>query len=260
MKFYLQTGFGEPIGAPANDFVRLCAFDGCRIGGSPSVSDAQLTACIQEVEDADLAPLVIVWSLREALAVPAGVDVEFMNEPDLTAISPEEYAAEAMAIQEARGWVWAGSISNLNDHGFDYLRRMLAAAPGLRRISIHRYPRNLDVNAPQSGFPSREAEIVALRRLIGDREWGVSEFGYHTGREHWWRRRLTDYQVAERVEWEWRFWRRMGATFATLYQINDGPTAVWYDRYGIRHRSADNTRFDGPPKNVANSVHRVKGT
>jgi hypothetical protein len=258
MKYFLQTGFGEPIGHQANELVKSLDFDGCRVG-APRSADYSLAAIIQEVEDAGLEPLIVVSSVGEALLVPPGIPVEYLNEPDLTSVSPEVYARDALTIQRARGRCWAGCISNLNDRGLAYLTKVLAAAPELERISVHRYPRpGGNVHKAHAGFDSREFEVEALKRIVGDRAFGVSEFGYHTGKDSWWRPRLTDYQVAERVEWEWRFWRRMGAEFATLYQINDGITNTRLDRYGIRRRTADNGNFNGPLKNVANSVRRVK--
>jgi len=260
VKYYLQAGFGEPIGAEANELVRSLGFDGVRVG-APRNATFSMRAILQEVAQAGLEPLVVVSTLDEALSVPAGIDVEYLNEPDLTATPPDVYARAALAIQQHRGRCWAGAISNLNGRGLAYLDRVLAAAPALERVSVHRYPRpGGNVHRAHEGFGSRESEVAALRRLIGDRLFGVSEFGYHTGKDAWWRRRLTDYQVAERVEWEWRFWRRMGAAFATLYQINDGPTNTRLDRYGIRKRTADNGNFNGPLKNVANSVVRTRET
>jgi hypothetical protein len=59
------------------------------------------------------------------------------------------------------------------------------------------------------------------------------------------RKRVTDAQVADHVEYDLDFFEQHGCRMAALYQLNHGPRDnVHLDRYGIR-------RTDGTLKDVA---------
>ncbi len=201
---------------------------------------------IQEAYAAGLEVLALV-DVRQLPWVPPGTAVELGNEPDLSGPEPAEYAGQIRAAvvlaQERRLRLWVGAVSNLNRRGLDYLAAVIEAVPAAGvGITVHRYPTGPGATTPHDGFLGRADEVVALRRLIGARPWGVSEFGYHTGPRRrwswfpWWTTCWSDAEVAQHVAWEWEFWRTQGARFAVLYQLNDGPTAQPIDRYGIRTR------------------------
>jgi hypothetical protein len=233
------------------------------------VSPVTAGALVQEVIDAGLVPYPIVREAAQLQYLPAGLNVEWMNEPDLNGPAPAAYERAVHSVarlaEDGHLHLWAGGVSNLNARGFRYLRDAgVQQWPASVAVSVHRYPHGDHPTTPHGGFTSREHEVETLRALIGSRPWGVSEFGYHTANRAGWldrllgrRRQWTDDQVAAHVAWEWAFWARMGAAGAVLYQITDGdsagtatPQAI--DTYGIR-------RLDGTWKPVAATFAKVKG-
>lgn len=251
----LQAGFGPSIAAdiPAlRDLsVGLVRLD-CQ-GFGPLTTRSRAI----EVRAAGLIPFTIVDSRLQLDDLPSGINVEYLNEPDLRGISPHVYRASVLAMarrcEDLGLHLWAGAVSNLHTNGLAYLDAAGASSwPASVNVSVHRYPHGDTPQTPQPGSSSRADEVSKLRRVIGtNRPWGVSEFGYHTAsRANWWQRILgirkqwTDDQVAEMVAWEWDFWELSGARGAVLYQLNDGPTTGRLDRYGIR-------RTDGTWKPVA---------
>ena len=214
---------------------------------------------------AGLRPLVVVMSIDEIDTWAEGLDLEFMNEPDGTVdvqMTPQLYAAHAYRfIHKCRQFharPWVGVVSNTHAAGLEWLRQMLLVLrpdPSVG-VTIHRYhpPGARGWWTPHVGASSRANEVTQFREIVGDRPWGISEFGYHTAPQikvkwlpKWWPGntwRWTDEQVAENVRQEWTFWAAQGAEFAVLYQINDGPTNTREDRYGIRY-------LDGAWKPVA---------
>jgi len=252
----LQVGFGEPVGAAVLADVRGLGVQMVRIGsyGLTRMPDAETAnAMVNEVLVAGLRPLVVIRPEHASWFPPSPtLDLEVLNEPDLTGMLPEAYAAQVNAVYATvagRHRIWAGSLSNLIPKRLAWLARVLALVPPQVCVSVHRYPKNgATPNAPQEGFKTRAAEMDALRRVVGTRPWGVSEFGYHTGPQrtgHWfWTKRWqwTDTQVAAFARAEWLLWRNAGAQWACWYQIGDGPVDPY--RYGIR-------TFDGRWKPVS---------
>lgn len=258
----LQAGFGELLGAPTLTALRELGVQLVRLDCQAS-SPMSTGLLVREVLDAGLVPYPIVREAAQLAYLPAGTNVELMNEPDLNGPRPADYEAAVQHVSrhaEGAGLrLWAGCVSNLNQRGFRYLRDAgVERWPSSVCVSVHWYPHG-DSNAiPHPGYSSRDHEVAVLRALIGDRPWGVSEFGFHTvARKVSWIERLlgtrgtawTDDQVAEMVAEEWAFWAAAGATGAVLYQINDGPSAdsakpAALDTFGIR-------RLDGSWKPVA---------
>lgn len=206
----------------------------------------------------------------EALGSPLlsrlkGQRVELWNEPNLDVdgkIEPLVYAAMVPAFVQACHHVgadpWIGAISNLNKDGLSWLQQMMKALPSSVEcgVSVHRYPAGREWHDAHPGFATRCDEVHALRKIIGTRRMGCSEFGYHTAKQlrhkwlpRWMGWRWTDAEVARNVQAEWAFWQREGAEFAVLYQLPDGPTDTAEDRFGIM-------RADGTFKPVAATVPR----
>lgn len=230
---------------------------------------------ITAARDAGLSPLVIVRDsiqVRDLGGILAGCDVELRNEPDGPIggnLSPGVYAALvptfAFECHLAGAMPWVGAVGNLAEDPLTWLQRMLAALPAAVTsfgVTVHRYPNGNLWSRAHEGFGSREHEVLKLRNLIGDRPWACSEFGYTTApqlKRKWLPRwlpgntwALTDAQVADNVTHEWDFWRRHGARFAVLYQINDGPNPKDKEhRFGIR-------TLDGRWKPVAHTVPRIE--
>jgi len=263
----LQAGFGELLGASTLLVLRERGVQLVRLDCQAS-SPMATGALVREVLDAGMVPYPIVREAAQLVDLPAGTHVELMNEPDLNGPKAADYEAAVHHVsRHAEGaglHLWAGCVSNLNQRGLRYLRDAhVERWPASVRVSVHRYPNGDSPMTPHSGFRSREDEVEILLDLIGDREWGVSEFGYHTApRPVSWLERLfgrrprswNDADVAAHVAWEWAFWEAHGATGAVLYQVNDGPSAgsarpAALDTFGIR-------RLDGSWKPVAATFRR----
>jgi hypothetical protein len=274
----LQVGFGSLVGVATYEELRAKGVDAARIQsrrerGEAARTPVEVAEMHAEVVAGGLRPLTTVWYPDEVLDLPPGADIEVGNEPDLEGPDPDVYATQVQAIYEVAKplglAVWAGVVSNLNDRGFDYLRAVVPLLPEGVNISVHRYPhddwRHLLRGTPaplvpHKGFSLRVEEVDALRWVIGDRRWGVSEFGYHTAprtlsgldnllkllahrygasevNELLKQLQWTDEQVKDYVACEWVFWEQQGAEFAMLFQINDGPTDgenVSENHYGAR--------------------------
>lgn len=242
----LQAGFGTSISADIPE-IRSIGVEQVRLDckGLDAATTAQLA---HEPAVIGLVPLVIADTTAQLAELPPGTHVELLNEPDLNGPEPPQYfnlvKEFAPICAAAELFLWAGSISNLNDRGFTYLRKAhVREWPDDVNISIHRYPNGNSPLTPHDGFESRYDEIATLKTLIGDRRWICSEYGYHTANRatKWWQkllgieRRWTDAQVKEFVAWEWDFWEKAGAVMAVLYQLNDGPSEATLDCYGIRY-------------------------
>ncbi len=263
----LQAGFGELLGSATLTGLRELGVQLVRLDCQAS-SPMAAGALVREVLEAGMVPYPIVREAAQLANLPAGTNVELMNEPDLHGPKAADYEAAVHHVaRHAAGaglHLWAGCVSNLNQRGLRYLREARVDRwPADVRVSVHWYPHNDSRRNPHPGFVSRDHEVAELLALIGDRPWGVSEFGFHTTarKVSWLDRWLgvrgtawTDAQVAAMVADEWAFWEEAGAVGAVLYQVNDGPSAgsakpEALDTFGIR-------RLDGSWKPVAATFRR----
>lgn len=255
MRRYLQAIYNAPISALPLTTLKELGWEGIRMDlqlSSPEI----VKAALWNADQAGVETLSIV-RLEQLPWFPAGSHVELRNEPDLEFPNTAAYADEMRAaadLADAYGLrLWVGAISNPNKRGlayFDAILPTLRDLPSTVGFTWHRYTADSGPGesfaAPHQGFDDRAAEVRHITRFIGDRPWAISEFGYHTAaRKSCFRsKRWTDDQVATLVSQEFEFWTEMGASFATLYQVTDGPTDTRLDRYGI-------CRFDGTLKPVA---------
>jgi len=255
----LQVGFGAPVGAHTCNALRDLGVRMARLDMQPVTDAALFEAITREALVAGLRPLLIIRPEQAAwLSDAPMLDLEVLNEPDLTGIAPVAYAAQVnnvYMINGGRHRIWAGSLSNLIPSRLVWLARALALVPSQVGVTVHRYPKNgATPNEPQQGFKTRDAEMDALRRVVGNRPWGCSEFGYHTGPQKtgWWfwtkRWQWTDTQVAAFARVDWLRWNAAGAQFACWYQVNDGPVDPYC--YGIR-------AFDGRWKPVSETFREA---
>lgn len=184
--------------------------------------------------------------------------LEIGNEPDIAhegySERPQDFAEAIRQCDDAAraagffGTIISGGISNLNDRGFDYLA---ALPPFGGTIGIHRYPETgRGPLIAHDRYHSREAEWVALRTIVGESPLACTEFGYHTAAARPFT--LTDHVVAGSVLWDLAFFQAHDVSLACVYQLNDGPTEHYIDRYGIR-------RLDGTWKPVADAIAAVYG-
>jgi len=247
MRRLLQAVFNEPIPIALCHEIRDLGFDGVRIDAQRVQSAEEMQALIAPVLAAGLWPLVVVLDGRACAWLPTGTAIELRNEPDLEGPSPAAYRSLLLGVRdvaEAYGLeLWGGSISNLNDRGFHYLRAIADALP--ERVTVHWYPPKPWLRTAGHDGRTRAEEIQALTSIIGDRTFGVSEFGFHTAEICSGRlcfrqcRRLTDAQATAAIRDELAYWAQQGAAFATLYQLHDGPTTTSEDRFGIRTVTGD---------------------
>jgi hypothetical protein len=233
----VQTHFDALVGIDTLNALKSFGFTIARIDAQ--ASDIRTTlAMIAEAQAAGLRPLVIVRDGDQLERLPDGIDAELKNEPDLNGPAPEMYARlvwEAIEIaRRGRQTLWIGAIGNLNRRGLEYLKS-LGQLPADVGVTVHRYGDGT-FQDPHEGFQSRDAEVAALRAIIGDRPFGVSEFGYPKHRYGWgpFRRQITPEQAAVLLRQEIAFWALKGASWSVIYQLNDGPTDTREDRYGIR--------------------------
>lgn len=262
-----MAGFGELLGAPTLAELRALGVQLVRLD-CQKASPKGTEVLVREVLDAGMVPYPIISEAAQLHYLPAGTHVELLNEPDLNGPTPADYEAAVQHIsRHAEGaglQLWAGCISNLNQRGLRFLKAAgVERWPASVAVSCHWYPHNDTNRNPHPGFVSRDHEVAELLALIGQRPWGVSEFGFHQAsrKVSWLDRALgvrgtawTDDQVAEMVAEEWAFWEEKGAIGAVLYQLNDGPSAgspkpQTLDTYGIR-------RLDGAWKPVASTFAR----
>ena len=288
MRIGLQAGFGTSLAA---EFASIASYGFSVIrediyGGDP----AAVPALVAEWAGAPVLPLFLiggghictpdqsqriepeelaVWTTTVVTAAAAagvvGGALEIGNEPDIAhpgyADHPADFAEAVRLCYEAaraagfQGTIITGGVSNLNRRGFRYLANMLAV-PELPiadlMVGIHRYPEaGRGPFAPHKGFSSREDEWETLQTIIGPATAVcTTEFGFHTSAST--PLTLTDDDVAQAVLWELAFYRDHRVPLAVVYQLNDGPTEEWIDRYGVR-------RTDGTWKPVAERIRATYG-
>ena len=234
------AGFGELIGAATLAALKargvgLIRQDG-RIGGWQILTPDECADLAQEVLDAGLLCLFVAHTFDQIRALPNGVQVEWKNEPDIEGPPAIAYGAEieiAAKITGHRGLkLWVGGISNPHERGRAYLQAIRPVIAGLLPsvgVTWHRYPVSSS-NSPwqaHDGFKTRDEEVAWVRSVIGDRDWAISELGYHTAprTSGWWlwkkTRRWTDADVAVNTAAELDFFAQHGAAFTVVYQLND---------------------------------------
>jgi len=190
--------------------------------------------------------------------------LEIGNEPDLAHSRFKHHPGDLAdtvrecysAIREfsENSPVLTPSVSNLNERGLSYLRRMLdRGVPEGASIAVHRYPKGRSPSDPHDPYDTRDDEVAALLSLVGGRDVWVTETGRSEG-PGWVRRFLfqktefwlTEEEVADYMEAELRIWARFPRVKALVwYQLNSGSNRRdELHNYGIR-------RVDGTFKPIA---------
>lgn len=229
----LQTHFGARVDMETLEAVHSFGYRMARIDAQHADIPTTL-AMIVDTEAAGMAPLIIVRDGDQLVNLPEGLDYELLNEPDINGPTAKVYAGiverAAKIALDRHQRLWVGVVSNLNQRGFDYLTA-LGKLPESVNVSVHRYGDNT-FDTPHTGYASRAAEVKKLLSIIGTHPYGVSEFGYPTDSQG-----ISVEQAAENIKKEFTFWEDQNASFAILYQLNDGPTDDRGDHYGIRYYS-----------------------
>jgi hypothetical protein len=246
----LQAIFNAPIGTAILADLKARGVGMIRADLQGVLDEAVFDLILSEIQGAGLRPLAIItpgqafW-LRHA----STLDVEVLNEPDLAGWTPRAYTTMFYEVCDAIGpqhRLWAGGASNCSRSRLAWLTNVVLDLPPGVGVSVHRYPKNgAKPCDPQVGFRTRGEEMAHLRRIVGDRPWGCSETGYHTGpQKAGWRPftrrwRWTDGEIAAFAAQEWAWWREAGAAYAIWYQLNDGLSGDPLDRFGIRYATGE---------------------
>jgi hypothetical protein len=260
MKVYLNAGFGEPLVVEDRTLIKSLGFAGIRTdilnnGHADTIAaglkESGLEAIFMTPDVADV-PLAVDAIRKQGFQ--SRVVVEVGNEPDFTAISAADLAAQIAAYVALYPDIQfvSGGVSH---RGQNYLRQMIEAGlPESVIVGYHTY-RNTPPETPLPGYPSRQAEFAELKAIAGGRRIWCTECGWHTARFGGIRigpiwigaQRFSDAQVADFVERELALHQAADEDVFVLYQLNDGPTDVAPNRYGIR-------RTDGTLKPVASVI------
>jgi len=257
----LQTHFNAPIGL--DTLAHLAADVGvrwCRVDAQ-TCDTATLLEMIADVRAFWMVPLPIVYDLDRLRGVPAGMDVEWSNEPDgdiLPSLYREGLDAACALALELGLRLWGPCISNLDRDSLRWMEMVRGDGwpDGLYGITVHRYGNGTFAWA-HDGFDSREAEVEKLLTLCDGRPFMVTEFGYPSTPTARIRRgpkrtrflapdlQLDEDQQAANITKEWAFWKPY-TDRPFLYQINDPPDPD-DGCYGIRRCLPDGTLTDWKP-------------
>ncbi len=217
---------GVPVGRDRLAVMRANRLTVARIEAGPDPD-----AAAREVLDAGLRPFVICTTVDQARRLPAGVDAEWGNEPDIrgNGWTVERYVREGtefLVVALERGLrPWVGAVSNLNDRGFNFLRQLpWSQLPPSVGCSFHRYPES----RPDEGHDgrTRDEEVAELKSIIDARPIAMSEMGYNS-------LTFTRDQIVAAYAFEREFWTRHGCELAIAYQITDGRGTSVEDHYGF---------------------------
>jgi hypothetical protein len=192
---------------------------------------------------------------KELQRIDWAPQVEIGNEPDITdgfSKDPATFAGYVRRVWEEivianpalEHRCYMGGVSNLRKKaGHKYLTRLLQHADLAEdkiMTAFHPYRPEYEPWAEFGGWSRINDAVWELRQVWGERQFGVTEIGWHTatqkrgllGRHEW---QWTDEQVAEFYQWERNFWQSEGAQCFVWYQLNDGPDDTSEHKFGIRY-------------------------
>lgn len=194
----------------------------------------------------DLVAQTVAVVQTAALAGLGDYAIEIGNEPNLAdpmyGRHPADFAKAVRQCYDAAranrfdGEFVLGGVSNLNPECFAYLAGVMASGvlAADMTIGFHRYPESgRGPLAPHVTTVSREDEWNIFRSIVTE-NWAVActEFGYHTAYSE--PITLTDETQADAVMYDLAFYDQRQVRWAVVYQLADGPTDTWADRYGVR--------------------------
>lgn len=237
----INAGFGDPISNEFDNLKRL-RFTDVRQDMQYVLSPARWNFLRDEFVESGMTPLYII-NPEQVTYLRPGDRAELINEPNFS-MTAAQYAETwnriSDVIMDNQLTMFFGSISNLNKVGITWLREAWnLALTKPTHVSIHRYPRDGGVYQPHRGFQSRFDEVDAVRQIVGSTTTlSVTEFGYHTARRWRWGffpTRWNDTDVARMLRVEWGIWETMRIESAYVYQLNDGMSRSYHDKFGIRY-------------------------
>lgn len=214
----IQTHFDSPADPQILQDLRRLGFQVARLDIQRTDLPTAL-GMIEQTKVAGLLPLVIVRDAGQMLQLPADIDFELRNEPDIEGPSAQTYRGlmHDMARVANGRRIWVGAVSNFHDRGFKYLRE-LGPIPDNLGVSIHNYG--------DGQFAPTEQRYAKFISIIGQRPFIITEFGYPTAD-------MSEEESATKIKREFEWWALHGARYSILYQLNDGPNKN-QESYGIR--------------------------
>ncbi len=266
MKTYLNAGFGHPLGIESFLLIQQLGFDGIR-ADVPEGGEEQI---IREFADPrhSLRPIFLVngGKMREGaqaagsratyvalLMYESGIqgEIEIGNEPN---IAQDRYRHHpeyfGISFNIARGILdkdsrlteqrlIVGGIMTTDKKGLDYLEKVVRGLPPKCHIGYHTYRSTTAPNVPMKGFSQREDEFARLRGIAGGRELWNTEIGWHTAESKTGlfgcnKIQYSNETVYDYLRQEADYNRNAGAKAFTVFQLNDGPTDHYENRFGIR--------------------------
>lgn len=258
----VQLGFGECLGPDPFDLVQSWGADVVRIGVEPNKHEAG--AIIAEVVGRPFTPVICVDLALDVGPVVAAAQaqlggryyLELGNEasihgyknPRRYAAYAEEQIAHALEAGLTLDRICIGSIPNCASDTLRWLDDLFwildtgADVDPNREllVSFHRYARILGGRqvrrAPHKWHRTREEEFEGLLQAAHGRAVVCTEFGFDGGVRTFDGHELVMLEARQatacRREVEWM--GAVGVRFALWYQLNDGPTTTFIDRYGLR--------------------------
>lgn len=258
----VQAGFGECLGPGPYDLIESWALEVVRIGVEPGKHEP--ADIVAELAGRSLTPIICV---HLALDVGPTVDaaqmqlpfyyLELGNEPSIHGLHPGDYAEYAeRQIQQAlerglpRTRIAYGAIVNCDGETLRWLEPVSTRLDRLDPdrellVSFHRYAIIRSgrqwPTIPHHWHTSRDVEHAALLEAAHGRALICSEFGFDSGTRVWNGHELsmTLERQAEDCRRELARMDRDGVQVAVWYQLNDGPTNSFIDRYGLRTASGE---------------------
>jgi hypothetical protein len=269
VKFYLNAGFGQPLGSDLG-LIRRFGFEGVRQDLPPGKELALIREFAPGQPGGELRPLFLVnggkmledpeaaggRATQVALMMyELGVkgEIEIGNEPN---IAREPYRSNPRLLATSIQVAWdvmqrdrrirdtrlvIGGIMNTDEGGLAYLEALLSTGvPGPVIIGFHTYRTTTTPHKPSKGFSSRSAEFHRLQALAGGRRLWNTEIGWHTAPS-----KVGCWPFTKKVQWsdaevydhlmdEASYNEAAGVEVMTIFQLNDGPGNGYEDRFGIR--------------------------
>lgn len=272
----IVAGFGEVIGRELMDEIAAFGIRAVRQEIKPQMDEGYVRQLIAEFVGAPLRPLLLlgggamenvsrspispaqyealtshVVHLAFTLGLDAdGYDLEIGNEPDISPSYRDKSwmfaSACRLSFAAAReggfaGRFITGGVSNLNRRGLAYLGAAVRAGlPPDVVVGFHRYPEGMEPFTPHGGFEARDGqegrdvEWGALLAASADRARACTEVGHHTALRPG--GRVDDILAGRHYQFDLQFFAERGVVATYVYQLNDGPSEHYADRFGLRAR------------------------
>ena len=259
----LNAGFGDPL--PDDRLAGMVA-RGVKVVRTWIGKDAATAQAVvsQLAQYTQITPVYIIHcttlaEMEQQLGwVPNGSMVECGNECNIgmdgPRLSPSQYVdfANRMRILAAPRdlTVYYGSVSNCSQDGLAWLSGVLALAPWINLVSVHRYSNQADCNPYTSTWGSRAIEFqrilgVLRQGRVEPRKVRVTEWGCKCGpkvyRTGWWIfarwHGISEQQQLDILTADLNQWRGSGLPVVGLdvYQENSGPTDDSPECWGLNN-------------------------